>query len=185
MSKINIPRAVFFGAVGMGILVVGFLILKDRLYRPVGIKLNAADIQKYREWKPPQKGVVLSTKQNTRGKGISLATERYTSGKRQPRVDSKGAIREFIRERAIANKIDPEKALFIAEHESQFNPSAVGDSGISFGIWQFNLRANPHIPKECALDYKCSTEIAMNWLAAGKENAWSVWRMRNYWYNRK
>ncbi len=178
MDKQNISRAVFIGIVGLGIIVIGFLLLKSYKYSPIENNLSAENIQKYKEWKPPKKGVVLAKKVE---KGnITQKSRKLATG---DSVAIKEVIRSYIKEKATEKGVDPRKALFIAEHESQFNPNAIGDSGISFGVWQFNLKANPHISKKCALDYKCSTEIAINWLANGKENMWSVWRMRKLWYN--
>ena len=175
----NFWRLVFVGVLIWSVMIVGFLIYKTK-YQPLKINLSVQDVQKYREWKPPKKGVVLAKRVKTGD--LSQKPQKLATG---DSVAIKEAIRSYIKEKAAEKGVDPRKALFIAEHESQFNPNAIGDSGISFGVWQFNLRANPHIPKECALDYKCSTEIAMNWLADGKENSWSVWRMRNLWYNEK
>lgn len=88
-------------------------------------------------------------------------------------------IKTYIREQAVKNGVNPETALFIAEKESQFDPTKIGDNGISAGLWQFNLQANPSISYKCAIDWVCSTQLAMKWIKEGKINAWSVWKYRS------
>ena len=178
----NFWRLVFISVLAVSLLVVGLLVIKTT-YRPEKLNLSESQIIKYKDFKPiSQKTAnltpVVKKSSSTRSKADKGLVEVYS-------IKERALVRGYIREEAIKHGVEPDKALFIAEHESQFNPGAIGDSGISFGVWQFNLKANPYILKECALDYKCSTEIAMNWLVDGKENSWSVWRMRNLWYNEK
>jgi hypothetical protein len=92
---------------------------------------------------------------------------------------------------AKATGVNPEKALWIINHESEdcwqegyYDPSLKGDDGISIGCWQFNLKANPEIPLACAANLDCSTYLAMQWILAGKIEKWSTWRFRCKWYQR-
>ncbi len=78
--------------------------------------------------------------------------------------------------------VNPVDALFILKHESQDCVNMSGDDGISIGCWMFNLKANPEVPYACAEDLECSTNLAMQWIVAGRINAWSTWRFRCTWY---
>lgn len=91
-------------------------------------------------------------------------------------------IRQYVDNAAGQAGVNPLIAEWIIQHESQWNPGAVGDNGISLGLWQFNIQANPNISKDCALDYQCSTKMALQWILDGKINKWSSWRFRHIWY---
>jgi hypothetical protein len=97
-------------------------------------------------------------------------------------LPSPSAVKSYVISQARIHGINPVKADFIISHESQYGQRVIGDSGKSIGPWQFNLEANPTISRDCVLDLKCSTHLAFQWIADGKINAWSVWRMRHKWY---
>jgi hypothetical protein len=46
--------------------------------------------------------------------------------------------------------------------ESGYDPARIGHDGISVGLWQFNLKANPQGSRSCAKNHACSTGLAMN-----------------------
>jgi hypothetical protein len=98
-------------------------------------------------------------------------------------IDPNIFLKNYLISEAKRNGIDTQKALFIVEKESNFHSDAVGDSGKSYGLWQFNIAANKNITKKCALDIQCSTKLAMKWLKAGKENHWSVFKNCEQWYH--
>lgn len=84
---------------------------------------------------------------------------------------------------ALASGVDTELALWIIKKESAGNYLAVGDNGDSIGLWQFNLRLNKDIKYSCAIDVRCSTELAMKWLLEGKKNRWSVVSYCKEWFS--
>lgn len=97
-------------------------------------------------------------------------------------VPSPEVVRTFVLATSRAYGVNPRLADWIADKESQFNPNAIGDGGRSVGLWQFNLEANPEVLRSCALDYRCSTKLAMEWIIAGKSMAWSTYSMCRNWY---
>ena len=103
-----------------------------------------------------------------------------------PRFADQASVRNFIVAKALEHGVSSSKALYIVEKESgfgfrngKFNPAIEGPEkeGSSWGIWQF-WDKNDGFDKACAIDPICSTELAMNWLKAGRENRWSTWRNR-------
>lgn len=100
-------------------------------------------------------------------------------------------VRGFVREYAILQGIDPERALFILHKESQdcfrggaFNPTVRGDdgNGVSRGCWQISRRWHPEISDECAYDLICSTIFSIDRIKKGYINEWSTWKHRKAWY---
>jgi soluble lytic murein transglycosylase-like protein len=94
-----------------------------------------------------------------------------------------GFYKKYVEAEAKLYGVNPETADFIVEHESRFDPAAIGDSSSSFGMWQINLPSHPEITQTEALDYRWSTEWAMTQIIAGRVNQWSTWRHRDDWYN--
>jgi len=93
-------------------------------------------------------------------------------------------VQAYVRAQAIENGINPVIALFIVAHESQNGTNLVGkepNGTVSYGYWQFN-DANPDFNYSCAMDLTCSTMLAMDWLKAGKWNAWTTWANRCSWF---
>lgn len=68
-------------------------------------------------------------------------------------------------------------AIRVAQCESSLNPSAVGDHGQSYGMWQIHLPSHPDITKEQALDPEWSTKWAMEQMAAGRARIWTCARI--------
>jgi hypothetical protein len=95
---------------------------------------------------------------------------------------SPDTVKTYVISQAKEHGVNPIKADWIISHESQYGQRLIGDSGKSIGPWQFNLEANKDISRDCALDLKCSTHLAFQWIADGKINAWSVWKMRHQWF---
>jgi len=88
-------------------------------------------------------------------------------------ADNSTPIREMIDFYAEMFNVSKEMAHYIVKCESNYNEKNVGDSGRSFGLWQWFLPAHPEMPKECALDSTCSTIAAMKDLRAGKVRQWT------------
>jgi len=91
-------------------------------------------------------------------------------------------VRSFVYQKARAGGVNPAYAVFIVSKESQFGRNMIGDDGKSVGYWQFNLQANPEISRSCAMDLKCSTDLALNWILKGKIMEWSTFRFCRKWY---
>lgn len=100
---------------------------------------------------------------------------------------TKNEVRAYVEKTAKEYGVNPTKALWIIDHESQdcwqqgrYNPALEGkepNGSISFGCWQFNNR-NSNFDIECATDLPCSTEMAMRWILAGKINKWTTYSER-------
>ena len=91
--------------------------------------------------------------------------------------DEKERIKQFIISKAGEMGVDYKLALALSQCESNFNSSAVGDKGRSFGLWQIHLPAHPKISKEQALDINWSTNWALNKIKEGKAGIWSCLKL--------
>jgi hypothetical protein len=91
----------------------------------------------------------------------------------QPNVNE---IKAFIAQEAVKQGVNPHIPLWIAEHESSFQVSAIGDDGESRGIFQISRRYHPEVSDACAYDYKCATEWSLARIAAGHANEWTTWK---------
>jgi soluble lytic murein transglycosylase-like protein len=67
---------------------------------------------------------------------------------------------EVIVETARLHAIDEKKFLAVAKCESSLNPSAVGDGGKSYGLFQIHLPSHPDVSKEDALNQVWASEWA-------------------------
>lgn len=83
-----------------------------------------------------------------------------------------------VKNRVIEAGLDWDIVNKIITAESGWNPSAIGDQGRSFGLWQINLY-NPkgekvhNITEKCALDIYCSTEYAIKLINSPR--SWNHW----------
>ena len=68
---------------------------------------------------------------------------------------------------------DPNLAAAIAMAESGGNPDAVGDSGVSIGLWQVNTSAHPNWTKADLHDPEHNANAAYAISAGGSD--WSPW----------
>lgn len=88
-------------------------------------------------------------------------------------------ISALVSEQSVKNGINPDLALCIVSHESQFDPTKIGDltskTGISVGLWQIHLWAHPDVTKTEALDPIFSTAWAMNQIKEGNVGIWSTY----------
>ena len=100
---------------------------------------------------------------------------------------SADSIKSFIADRARVAGVPVAQALFIAEHESQFDPTRLGDTdkvcpstGLiqrSRGLWQISDCYHPEIDDATAYNVKRSTAWAMRQLLINP-NEWSSWKNR-------
>ena len=68
-------------------------------------------------------------------------------------------------------------AMNIAHCESRFDPYAIGDNGMSTGIWQIHRGYHPEITKEQSFDVYWSTRQAIKWMEAGEWSKWSCYNI--------
>ena len=87
------------------------------------------------------------------------------------------SIDEMIDLSAEKYDVDANIMRRIIQCESMGNPSAVGDSGRSFGVAQIFLPVHPDITKEQALDPKWSIELMAKEFSVGHASWWTCWRM--------
>lgn len=87
-------------------------------------------------------------------------------------------ITQFIAETAKEYGINPQLALYVSYKESKWNPSAIGDHGTSFGLWQIHNPTKKKIRPlsiQEAKDYKISTRWAMQTMIEdGDCHQWST-----------
>jgi len=96
-------------------------------------------------------------------------------------------VESYVRQEAALYGVNPADALFIVSHESEdcwqegyYDPALPGhepNGSTSFGCWQFNDR-NTDFDYACATNLVCSTNLAMQWIVAGKIDKWSTWSER-------
>jgi len=90
--------------------------------------------------------------------------------------------------------VDQKLAHYIAEHESQYNPLAVGDMNITCprtgkpvrarGIFQVTECWYPHITDEMAFDAETNIYIAMQVIAKGEKTCRQQFSTCNNYYGR-
>jgi hypothetical protein len=119
----------------------------------------------------------------TQAKTITIAAGRPAVSSVAVSVKSSEAmspqnIQQYVATIANQYGVNAIDAEFIISHESQDCQHMSGDDGISIGCWMFNLKAHPEVSRSCAMDLSCSTNLAMQWILAGRINAWSTWRFR-------
>jgi hypothetical protein len=90
--------------------------------------------------------------------------------------DIEGIITYFAEKYAV----DPQILTNLARCESQLNPAAVGDKGLSRGLWQIHKPSNPTISDEFAFDPIKSTEWATQRIKAGELWRWTCARKLGY-----
>jgi hypothetical protein len=85
-------------------------------------------------------------------------------------------LRAFIRAEALEHGVSPKLALWIAKHESGFNPRAMGDGEASRGLWQISKIYHPEVSDAAAFGVASSTEWSLERIRSGKANEWSTYR---------
>jgi hypothetical protein len=88
------------------------------------------------------------------------------------------SLAEVIVEVARLYDIDEIRFLATAKCESSLNPSAVGDGGDSFGIFQIHLPSHPTVTAEEALD----AVWAIQWSAEKFKTDPTIWVCYNKLY---
>lgn len=91
------------------------------------------------------------------------------------RKESTSTIAEVITSVAEKYNIDPVQFLTVAKCESRLLPTAVGDDGTSFGIWQIHIPDHTTVTVAMAEDVQLSTEWAAQLWLESPDN-WTCYR---------
>ena len=89
---------------------------------------------------------------------------------------SAGEVQAYVREQASEYGVNPNLAVWIVKHESQFNPRAKGDGEASRGLWQISRIYHPEVSDAVAFNVASSTEWSLERIRSGKVNEWSTYR---------
>ena len=89
---------------------------------------------------------------------------------------SASEVQAYVQAQAREYGVNPNLAVWIVKHESQFNPRAKGDGEASRGLWQISKIYHPEVPDAVAFNVKSSTAWSLERIAAGKVNEWSTYR---------
>ena len=91
----------------------------------------------------------------------------------------------YVSQEALNYGINPDLALCIITHESQWDGSRIGDvgnlHGESYGWWQIELRAHPDVTKDDAFSLTSSTDWALGKIRDGDVDMWSVYAQPPYY----
>lgn len=85
-------------------------------------------------------------------------------------------VKAYVRTQAVEHGVDPNLALWIVRHESQFNPRARGDGEASRGLWQISKIYHPEVSDTAAYSVRSSTRWSLERIRSGKVNEWSSYR---------
>lgn len=121
----------------------------------------------------PQKGDIMAIPQINAANAQILPKKAIVEPVKAPEPIEKMIIRVAVEK----GYHSPKFALSVARCESGLRPSAIGDHGGSFGLWQISLRHHPGITKSQALDPEWSTNWSMEQFTAGREYLWTCARM--------
>lgn len=112
--------------------------------------------------------------------GLSLGTPTPALAQQiAPVVYSTTTAPDIIAAYAVKYGIPAQPLIDTLKCESNFNASAVGDSGTSFGVAQVHLPAHPEITKAEALDPLWAINWTAEEFAAGDADLWSCYRKEN------
>ncbi len=85
-------------------------------------------------------------------------------------------VKAYVQTQALEYGVNPNLALWIVKHESQFNPHAKGDGEASRGLWQISRIYHPEVSDAVAFNVASSTEWSLERIRSGKANEWSTYR---------
>lgn len=91
-------------------------------------------------------------------------------------VPAAQAVKAYVEARALKYGVNPNLAIWIVRHESQFNPRAKGDGEASRGLWQISKIYHPEVTDAIAFNMASSTEWSLGRIRAGKAYEWSTYR---------
>jgi hypothetical protein len=85
-------------------------------------------------------------------------------------------VKAYVQTQALEYGVNPNLALWIVKHESQFNPRAKGDGEASRGLWQISRIYHPEVSDAVAFNVESSTEWSLERIRSGKAYEWSTYR---------
>jgi hypothetical protein len=85
-------------------------------------------------------------------------------------------VKAYVRTQALEYGVNPNLALWIVKHESEFNPHAKGDGEASRGLWQISKIYHPEVSDAVAFNVAGSTEWSLDRIRSGKAREWSTYR---------
>jgi hypothetical protein len=94
----------------------------------------------------------------------------------QPGKPTAREVKAYVQTQALEFGVDPNLALWIVKHESQFNPRAKGDGEASRGLWQISRIYHPEVSDAVAFNVASSTEWSLLRIRSGKAYEWSTYR---------
>jgi len=114
-----------------------------------------------------------------------------------PASSTPDAMISLIRTAAQSAGANPEIAVWIAQHQSQLDPTTVGDKNFvcnlpnsplygqitpSYGLYQINQCSHPDISIASSEDPTFAANWAAQQIATGNTDVFSSWKMRCLWY---
>jgi hypothetical protein len=90
--------------------------------------------------------------------------------------ENSSTVKLYVEAQAKLLGVNPELAICIVTHESQFNPTRLGDDGNSRGLWQISKIYHPEVPDNVAFSEVSSTQWALNWIKQGHIRQWSTYK---------
>lgn len=87
----------------------------------------------------------------------------------------KSQIEDYIFRTAFERGINPQKAVYIAQCESGFDPNVTpGDHGTSYGLWQIHMTAHTSVTMDQATDVEWSTDWAFDRMQKEDYSPWVI-----------
>jgi len=108
--------------------------------------------------------------------GANVASAMAKPQKPQSNLTTAEQLEAYIQAQALKRGVNPEIALWIVKHESQFNPHAKGDGEASRGLWQISRIYHPEVSDAAAFSVRSSTQWSLERIKSGKANEWSTYR---------
>lgn len=112
-------------------------------------------------------------------------------------LQTKQQIKDYVLSEAVKARVDVHKIDYIVEHESHYDPKAIGDLNVvcsnkkspyygketyARGLWQITRCWYPDITDEQAHDVKWSTEWALNVIGNSRKDCITQWSTCRAWY---
>jgi Transglycosylase SLT domain len=85
-------------------------------------------------------------------------------------------VKAYVQTKALEQGVNPQLALWIVKHESEYNPHAIGDGEASRGLWQISKIYHPEVSDAAAFSVASSTEWSLARIRSGKAKEWSTYR---------
>jgi hypothetical protein len=121
----------------------------------------------------PVKVIVYKSRRTSLADPSRLATDPLKLQTSRPTAQE---VKAYVRTQALEYGVNPNLALWIVKHESEFNPHAKGDGEASRGLWQISRIYHPEVPDSIAFSVALSTEWSLERIRSGKVNEWSTYR---------